>query len=339
MFGYRNCTDFVAYKLGLTWGKPFKGDGGDWNRYVGPGTGWIATHSPHVGDIAQWISKDHVGIVTAVHRGTKTTVDIEDYNGGVHTGFGTYGTQKGVVADWYLHRGSTKRQAETISAPAGISVRHVSRAEIAFLWHPVRGAAGYVVYLNGSRLAATGADSPGYTFAGLSCGRRYTFGFQASGSHGAKSSVATKAASTSACPPTTTTNQAAGAAPPGSRGVYGLGIQANGHPTVTSATLGGTATTTSAGDTLTCAAPSFSAKGTYIVYYWWYRSIFDPGSGWHGAYVGDKASGQRYAPTGPDIPSEDDPGHAVALRCVVEAELTDGSGWTYTYSAPIAVRP
>ncbi len=115
-FGYRNCTDFVAWKLSLTWSQfkfPVgKGDARDWEAYA-TNAGYQVTQTPSVGDIAWWGSLDHVAIVTVVHPGPTTTVDVEEYN---QQYTGVYGTRQNITADAYLHKaGSTGTQTNPAS--------------------------------------------------------------------------------------------------------------------------------------------------------------------------------------------------------------------------------
>jgi surface antigen len=106
-FAYRNCTDFAAWKAGVTWAAfkfpRGKGNASDWGDYAA-NAGLVLTQTPSVGDIAWWrktasgSSYGHVAIVTAV---TGATVTVEEYNGG---GRGEYRLRPGVRADGYLHR-------------------------------------------------------------------------------------------------------------------------------------------------------------------------------------------------------------------------------------------
>lgn len=121
-FGYRNCTDYVAWYLGLTWSS-FKfptglGNAADWEKSAG-NAGLQVTHTPSVGDIAWWGSEvgggdGHVAIVTAITgSGSTATVTISEYNG---DNDGDYDLHPGVHADAYLHR-PTPTSAP--SSPAG----------------------------------------------------------------------------------------------------------------------------------------------------------------------------------------------------------------------------
>jgi surface antigen len=117
-FAYRNCTDFVAWFLGLSWSSFHfpggKGDAADWKDYAA-NAGLKVTNSPSVGDVAWWGKEraggfGHVGIVTAVAG--NGTVSIAEYNGDAH---GHYDIRPNVRADAYLHPGSS---AGTPAPPA-----------------------------------------------------------------------------------------------------------------------------------------------------------------------------------------------------------------------------
>jgi surface antigen len=106
-FNYRNCTDFVAWFMGLKW-SDFKftrgrGNAADFKAFAG-NAGLQVTTTASVGDIAWWGSEraggfGHVAIVQAV--GANGTVSTVDYNG---DGRGNYTTRANLRADGYLHR-------------------------------------------------------------------------------------------------------------------------------------------------------------------------------------------------------------------------------------------
>ena len=106
-FNYRNCTDYVAWFMGLTWSsfgfRPGAGDAADWKRYA-PHAGLQVRSSPTVGDIAWWGRRTasgfgHVAVVTAVEP--SGLVAISEYNGDGH---GAWDVRTGMRADAYLHR-------------------------------------------------------------------------------------------------------------------------------------------------------------------------------------------------------------------------------------------
>ncbi len=108
-FGYRNCTDFAAFKAGVSWssfGFPAgKGSAKDWKDYA-TRAGFVVNDTAAVGDIAWWPANSsgfglfgHVAIVTMVN--TDSSVDIEEYNG---NGMGLYGTRTNMHATKYLHK-------------------------------------------------------------------------------------------------------------------------------------------------------------------------------------------------------------------------------------------
>ncbi len=106
-FGYRNCTDFVAFRLGLSWsafGFPVgSGNAKDWKQYAG-NVGYSVTTNPSVGDIAGWSTTStfgHVALVSGVNA--DGSVSVEEYNQALN---GLYGTRGAVRAEWYLHKGS-----------------------------------------------------------------------------------------------------------------------------------------------------------------------------------------------------------------------------------------
>jgi surface antigen len=108
-FAYRNCTDFVAWFLGLTWSSfrfsAHKGDAANWKAYAA-NAGLTARSTPSVGDVAWWGAErargfGHVAIVTAV--GVNGTVTIAEYNGDGH---GNYDIRPNQRADAYLHPNS-----------------------------------------------------------------------------------------------------------------------------------------------------------------------------------------------------------------------------------------
>jgi len=124
-FYTRNCTDFVAWALGMKWsdgtdrsvtpdGLEFRetyrdavgklhvnGNASGWNQSV-----LIEVTDPKPGDVAFWGASDgkgaagHVAVVTKVnHEHDKTTVQIADYNSDLA---GNFGTHDGVTAPHYL---------------------------------------------------------------------------------------------------------------------------------------------------------------------------------------------------------------------------------------------
>ena len=108
LFSYRNCTDFVALRLGLKWSQfkfaSGKGNAIDWKDYAN-NAGFTITSQPSAGDIAWWGNDrgygkyGHVAIVTKVNADGSAA--IEGYNG---VGTGVYESKASVQADTYLHR-------------------------------------------------------------------------------------------------------------------------------------------------------------------------------------------------------------------------------------------
>ena len=103
-FDYRNCTDYVAWKLKLTWGDfhfSGRGDASLWRAHAAR-IGRIATQTPHLGDIAWWPASSsepegHVGIVVAL--GPAGTARVAEYN---YDGYGRYDVRT-TYAPAYLH--------------------------------------------------------------------------------------------------------------------------------------------------------------------------------------------------------------------------------------------
>lgn len=100
-FAYRNCTDFVAWKIGLRWNQIADGRNG---HAAGWKQGWIERGrsvgtAPKVGSVAWWNrgSYGHVAYVVAVNPDGSAVV--EQYNAG---GGGEFSTQT-VRADAYLY--------------------------------------------------------------------------------------------------------------------------------------------------------------------------------------------------------------------------------------------
>jgi len=136
-FGYRNCTDFVAYRTGLTWSSfGFSGGQGnaiDWKAHAG-NVGRQVASSASVGDIAWWGSSvsayGHVALVTAV--ASDGSVTIEEYN---HDTLGNWDSRSGVRAEAYLHAGG--------ASPPPSSTPGLLHTAVALI--PNDGASGYVV--------------------------------------------------------------------------------------------------------------------------------------------------------------------------------------------------
>ena len=121
LFSYRNCTDFVALRLGLKWSQfkfaSGKGNAIDWKEYA-TNAGFTVTQTPAVGDIAWWGSDrgygkyGHVAIVTKVN--SDGSAAIEGYNG---VGTGVYEAKASVQADAYLHRDAASSRSGTSKSP------------------------------------------------------------------------------------------------------------------------------------------------------------------------------------------------------------------------------
>ena len=121
-FGYRNCTDFVAWYEGLTWssfGFPRGvGDAKDWKAYAAR-AGLTVEAAPTVGDIAWWGSRPgstygHVAVVTGVNGDGSVAVD--QYN---RKGDGNFLHESGTRADAYLHNPANHGAPGGAQPPAG----------------------------------------------------------------------------------------------------------------------------------------------------------------------------------------------------------------------------
>jgi surface antigen len=106
-FNYRNCTDFVAWFMSLSWDDfgfaPGQGNAADWRDHAA-NAGLVVESAPAVGDIAWWGAEKadgagHVGIVTALDA--NGTVSISEYNGDGH---GIWDLRPNLRADAYLRR-------------------------------------------------------------------------------------------------------------------------------------------------------------------------------------------------------------------------------------------
>lgn len=109
-FGYRNCTDYAAWRVGsLTWSSfhfpTGLGNATDWSKspYY-KNAGFTESHTPQLGDLAVWTGTKanpdgHVAVVVTLNP----TV-VEDYN---YAGTGLDALRKINSANaptWYLHR-------------------------------------------------------------------------------------------------------------------------------------------------------------------------------------------------------------------------------------------
>jgi chitodextrinase len=86
------------------------------------------------------------------------------------------------------------------STPTGLIVTGAGQTSVSVGWNASSddvGVTGYGLYRNGTRVGS--AASGTYTFAGLACGRSYTFGVDAVDAAGNRSATALASGSTSAC--------------------------------------------------------------------------------------------------------------------------------------------
>jgi surface antigen len=105
-FAYRNCTDLVAWRLGITYGY-LKFPGGDGNargwKQGALNSGYQTSPTPRIGAVAWWWTGSandygHVAVVIGVNP--NGTANIEEYNYLVKGG---YGTRNNVTANSYLY--------------------------------------------------------------------------------------------------------------------------------------------------------------------------------------------------------------------------------------------
>src|SRR4051794_39684968 len=125
-FYYRNCTDFVAWKLNQARGGSVSNLKFTWSSLAFPGgdgnargwkqgainSGFAVNSTPSVGAVAWWGTEvgsgfGHVAIVTGVNG--DGSARVEEYNFGVSLG---YGTRAAVRADAYLHIADTNPVGE-----------------------------------------------------------------------------------------------------------------------------------------------------------------------------------------------------------------------------------
>ena len=104
-FAYRNCTDFVAWRAGITWGSFIRGGDGHARGWKAAALtdGYTVSTTPVPGSIAWWGGTNsnpygHVAYVTSVN--SNGTANIEQYN---YAGTGVYSQSSGITADAYLY--------------------------------------------------------------------------------------------------------------------------------------------------------------------------------------------------------------------------------------------
>lgn len=99
-YGWRNCTDWVAFKIQsyLGYSPRGLGNGNEWDDRAA-GQGFRTTNQPEAGHAAVWNggSYGHVAFVESVNK--DGTVNVSEYNRGMN---GTYGTRNNVKADVYV---------------------------------------------------------------------------------------------------------------------------------------------------------------------------------------------------------------------------------------------
>jgi chitodextrinase len=85
----------------------------------------------------------------------------------------------------------------TRTSPSGLTVTQTTATSLTLAWLPAANSSGYVVYLNGSRVAKT--QSLSYVFGNLVCGTRYTLGVDSYQASGRRSRDVSVAATTASC--------------------------------------------------------------------------------------------------------------------------------------------
>jgi surface antigen len=99
-YGFRNCTDWVAWRLESTGALPVStrglGDGGQWaaRAAADPMPGRVVSETPSVGAAAVVVGGGHVAYVEAVH--SDGTITVSEYNAAAD---GRYGTWTGRPTD------------------------------------------------------------------------------------------------------------------------------------------------------------------------------------------------------------------------------------------------
>ena len=207
LFAYRNCTDYAAWRLGLTWSS-FKfpagvGDAKDWKDYAHNAGFTVITPParPFVGDIAWWDAYKggfgkygHVAVVTAV--ASDGSVTVASYN---RNGLGNYDSRPGQQATAYLHRGAVDKppplpDRQPPTAPTGLTWSAVgSSSSVTLHWQPAHdnvGVHSYTFFLNGNQVGSALATGASYTFTSVNCAIVNTLGVRAEDAAGNKSGIA-----------------------------------------------------------------------------------------------------------------------------------------------------
>ena len=146
-FAYRNCTDFVSFRIGINWGS-LKFPNGDGNargwKQGAVNSGYQVGTQPVVGAVAWWGSEvgggfGHVAVVVSINSDGSS--NIEQYN---QTGTGRYSRQSSVRPDAYLYIG-VQAPGSTLTTPAptpppppptwlSSDVNGDGRADLSHLW-------------------------------------------------------------------------------------------------------------------------------------------------------------------------------------------------------------
>jgi surface antigen len=200
-FDYRNCTDFVAWRLNTQVGVHSKPWRFTWSNLAAPdgngnAAGWKdgAIHNGHrvdntaaVGAVAWWGASStsrygHVAIVSSVNA--DGSANIEEYNQDYRNPF-TYGTRNNIRAEKYLHIADVSNPApgqQPPGAPGAVQVlAHKTRVNLQ--WPAAAGASEYQIMRNGVHLSTVAA--PTFLDAQVSPEQAYSYTIVARNSAGA----------------------------------------------------------------------------------------------------------------------------------------------------------
>jgi surface antigen len=133
-FGYRNCTDWAAFRAKQLIGilVPYgaaMGDGKNWDDNA-PAAGYTVDNTPEPGDIAVWDAGTHGHVAVVESVNSDNSVNVSEYNKNQD---GTYGTRSHVTADHYVDLNGTGKgvngdviaggasESTTLARPAAIA--------------------------------------------------------------------------------------------------------------------------------------------------------------------------------------------------------------------------
>jgi surface antigen len=152
-YGYRNCTDWVAWRLITLNHYPMPAGAGDASNWGGffRGLGFPPNNKPAVGAIAWAPRGDHVAYVEAVSS-DRTQVRISEYNetfyrGHPTWGYGTYGERLVPTSAFqYIHVRDIVLNSADLAIAGGTWIDRKNGLEgTGFLFNPVGQTSGYLV--------------------------------------------------------------------------------------------------------------------------------------------------------------------------------------------------